>query len=272
MQPKNSLLTCSATMLLIGGSSLWTCLLDGAAAQTPEPAKKPPVVSAADGVAGTPPARVPADAKTTPETTGPDSESGRKLVDMLRARSEQDPKALAEMARGLGHEAKAKFQFGRQIAVGQAREIRMTQQRVELRKQSDKKMQERAKLRTQLDEEIEQIRQQFQADKAQCERQLVDLINSYRPRLQQLKDEATRCTELADKTDAKLAEVRREILALEQQQRLAAQGKPAKPPRLLLVDLELDENDEPVKPRVVTTPTVATTPSQSAEQILKDLD
>lgn len=275
MQPHSRLLLNDRINLFIAAGVLWTCLANELTGQTLPP--KPTTSS----VAVVKPAADPAMAaeSSNDATVNPvgESENARKLRDKLRTQfAEQNPKQLAEAARGVGNEAKAKFQVGRLIAVWRAREIRMSEQRVELRKEAEQKVQERVKERTKLDKEIEQVQQQFQADKVQGERQLTELIQSYRPRLQQLKDEATRATELADKTDTKLADIRREILSLEQQARLVAQGKPVKPARVLIVDLEYEDKDDPFKLRAAQKPATATTaaakPSQSVEQLLKELD
>lgn len=262
-------------MLLVAAAALWTGLANELPGQTVP--SKPTAAPVASVRPTAEPSKVSESQNDATAIPPGESENARKLRDKLRTQfAEQNPKELAEAARGIGNEAKAKFQFGRVIAVWRAREIRMTEQRVELRKQADQRIQDRTKERTKLDTEIEQVQQQFQADKVQCERQLTELIQSYRPRLQQLKDEATRATELADKTDAKLAEIRREILSLEQQARLVTQGKPAKPSRALIVDLEYEDKDDPFALRNAKQPATATTaatkPSQSVEQMLKDLD
>ena len=213
---------------------------------------------------------------TKPELakSGADSESARTLLNELKSKIGQDPKKLAELARERGRQAMAEFQFGPQIAKAQSRERRQEEKRIDLRTRAERATEERTTLRTRLDEEIDQIRRQFSDDQPECDRQLTMVLNAYAPRLQELKDEAKRCAELAEKTTVKLAELRREVLALEQTKRLMAQGRTTKSSRQLFVDnamLKEEEVDETTAPTSISVAN-SNTPLRSAEDLLKEID
>lgn len=212
------------------------------------------------------------DKTTTPAKNGADSENARKLLDDLKAKLGQDPKKLAELARERGRQAVAEFQFGPLVAKVQARERRQEEKRIELRTRAERATEERMLLRKRLDQEIEAIRRQFSDDKPECDRQLTLVLNAYAPRLQELKEDAQRSTELAETTTKKLADLRREGLGLEQQRRLMAQGNATKSSRQLLVDKALleDNDDEPLPAN--NNNVANNSPLKSAEELLKEID
>ena len=212
------------------------------------------------------------DKASTPAKSGADSENARKLLDDLKAKLGQDPKKLAELARERGRQALAEFQYGPLVAKAQARERRQEEIRIELRTRAERATEERGLLRKRLDQEIESIRRQFNDDKPECDRQLTLVLNAYAPRLQELKEEAQRSTELAETTTKKLADLRRESLGLQQQRKQGAQGYTTKSSQQLFIDKELlQENDD--EPTSTTNTNVAdSTPLRSAEELLKEID
>ena len=256
-------------LALLLAAAVWSWLPPQAKAQTPTTGNES--ASATTGPVST------ANEGDKPSAGVVDSESALKLREKLRAQfTSQDPKELADAACATGNEARAKFIYGRAIAVWRARELRLTDQRLMLRKQAEQLNEERTQEREKLDQEMKQIREQFGSDAATCDAQLTELIASYKPRLTQLKTDAARAASLADQSDAKLAEIRREILSLEQQSRIIAQGKSAKATTPRIVDLELDFPTDTLRHVVVQKPATAgakpAAATVSVDQLLKELE
>lgn len=154
----------------------------------------------------------------------------------------QPPEKLADLGRERAVTLLADLKYGRAIAKSEAREKNLEHTRVELMARLDSAKEEYTELRTHVEAEMEKIRQQFADNPPECDRQLMALISKHRPRALQLRAEASRCKKLADATDGRLAEIRQDLLAVNRERDLLAQGhkfsKPATPHAL--VELGLD--------------------------------
>lgn len=156
----------------------------------------------------------------------------------------QPPEKLADLGRERAVKLLADLKYGRAIAKSEAREKNLEHTRVELMARFDSAKEEYAELRTHVEAEMEKIRQQFADNPAECDRQLMALINKHRPRALQLRAEASRCKTLADATDGRLAEIRQDLLAVSRERDLLAQGhkfsKPATPHALVELGLNTE--------------------------------
>jgi chromosome segregation ATPase len=136
----------------------------------------------------------------------------------------QPPEKLNELARERAFKALAALGPGRTLAKWSAREKNIQAKRLEWLSNVERANRERDALRADLEPEMSQIRQRFSSDEAECNRQLVIVIEAYKPRLKQLKEEADHWAAEIEKTDGQLAAVRREVVGLERDVRLAERG------------------------------------------------
>lgn len=165
-------------------------------------------------------------------------------ADEYRALLAQPAEKLADLGRERAVKLLAELKFGRAIAKSESREKNLEHTRVELLAKLDAAKQEYVDLRTHVEAEMEQIRQQFADNPAECDRQLIALISKHRPRAMQLRSEATRCETLAAAADERLSEVRQDLVAVNREKELLAQGhkfsKPATPHALVELGLNTE--------------------------------
>lgn len=150
-----------------------------------------------------------------------DVEAAREVARQLQTILAQPLPKLLGAARRLVASVTASLDFDPEIARCRAREQLLQQARIDLLAEAGLAAKDRADLKKTLEEDILRIREQLADDKAGSEREIVALIQLYRPSLVALKEQEESCREQARRTDQKLAAVRRTRLGLEGQRRAA---------------------------------------------------
>lgn len=132
---------------------------------------------------------------------------------------------LVAIAQEQGFQALAELRSGRRMARFETREKNLEQFRIDLLAQAEAADQQRAELFKRVEEEVEQIRQQFAEDQAECANQIRIVIQQHRDAILTLKAGAEGCRQLAGQTDAHLKAIRPRLLALRRDHRVTAEGQ-----------------------------------------------
>jgi hypothetical protein len=132
---------------------------------------------------------------------------------------------LVTVAQEQGFQALAELRAGRGIGRLETREKNLEQFRIDLLAQAEAADQQRAELLKRVEDEVEQIRQQFGEDQAECANQIRIVIQQHRDAILALKAAAEGCRQLASQTDSHLKAVRPRLLALRRDHRVTAEGQ-----------------------------------------------
>lgn len=155
-------------------------------------------------------------------TTAPPAETKlSELRDWLAMPTEK----LVAVAQEQGFQALAELRAGRGIGRLETREKNLEQFRIDLLAQAEAADQQRAELLKRVEDEVEQIRQQFGEDQAECANQIRIVIQQHREAILALKAGAEGCRQLASQTDSHLKAVRPRLLALRRDHRVTAEGQ-----------------------------------------------
>lgn len=150
------------------------------------------------------------------------AEQAGKMREILSYPAEK----LHELARERAFKALAALGPGQKLARWSAREQNIQNTRLECLGNVEKANKEREELRTELDGQLEEIRRQFAEDETECQRQLLVVIDTYKPRLKELKAESDQWTAKMNETDKQLATIRRNVAGLDRDVRLTERGLP----------------------------------------------
>jgi hypothetical protein len=132
---------------------------------------------------------------------------------------------LVEIAREQGCQALAELRAGRPLARFETREASLGQFRIDLLGEADAADQQRAELFKRVEDEVEQIRQQFAEDPVECANQISITVQLHRDAILGLKADADGCRQLAAQTDAHLKAIRPRLLALRREYEGIAEGR-----------------------------------------------
>jgi hypothetical protein len=160
-------------------------------------------------------------AKPEPATPAPADEKLSELRDWLAMPTDK----LVAVAQEQGFQALAELRAGRGIGRLETREKNLEQFRIDLLAQAETADQQRAELLKRVEDEVEQIRQQFAEDQAECANQIRVVIQQHRDAILTLKAGAEGCRQLAGQTDSHLKAIRPRLLGLRRDHRVTAEGQ-----------------------------------------------
>lgn len=172
------------------------------------------------------PPQVPSDLATSVQEADEVAKQAAEMQELLA----QPPDKLNELTRQRAFKALAALGPARRLAKWSARLENVQTKRLDWLSKAEQAEKKRDELRAELESEMDQIRHQFADDEAECDRQLMFVINAYRPRFAELRDEADHWADQVAKTDKHLVLIRRNVVRLERDVRLAERGLPFRSP------------------------------------------